>query len=73
MSRPVEIGALALNDIDQARAWFEARERGLGDTFLNSVNDTIQRLAQNPEQYQVKLLDLRQAPIRPFNIPSGIT
>ena len=66
LSRPVEIGALALKDIDQARAWFEAQERGLGDTFLNRVTETIQRLAQNPEQYQVKLLDLRQAPVRPF-------
>lgn len=58
--------ALALKDLDQARAWFDQQERGLRDTFLNSVNGTIQRLAQNPEQYQVKLLDLRQAPVRPF-------
>lgn len=66
LSRPVEVGALALKDIEQARAWFETQERGLGDAFLDSVNSTIQRLAQNPEQYQVKLLDLRQAPVRPF-------
>jgi hypothetical protein len=66
LNGPVKVGALALKDIEQASAWFETQERGLGDTFLNRVNDTIDRIAQNPEQYQIKLLDLRQAPVRPF-------
>ena len=66
MSHPVQIGALALRDISEARAWFDGQQPGLGDTFLTRVNEAIERLEQNPEQYQVKLLDLRQAPVRQF-------
>ena len=73
MNRPVEIGARALRDIEQARAWFDAQERGLGEHFLNRVNDTIHRLAQNPEQYQVRLLDLRQPRSGLSNTRSAIT
>ena len=66
LSRPVQIGALALTDIGEARVWFDRQQEGLGETFLARVNETIQRVEQNPEQYQVKLLDLRQAPVRQF-------
>jgi hypothetical protein len=38
----------------------------LGDKFLGSVEQTLDRISRNPEQYQVALLDLRRAPIRPY-------
>ena len=66
MSRPVQIGALALRDIGKARTWLDRQQEGLGETFLARVDETIQQVEQNPEQYQVKLLDLRQAPVRQF-------
>ena len=50
LSRPVQIGALALRDIGEAHAWFERQQEGLGETFLARVDETIQRVEQNPEQ-----------------------
>ena len=61
MKRPVRLSALAALDLQKARDWFDAREPGLGDTFLERVNETINRISQNPEQYQVTIADLHRA------------
>jgi hypothetical protein len=60
------LSALAALDLQQARDWCDSREPGLGDTFLERVNDTIRRIGSNPHQYQVALLDLRRASVRTF-------
>jgi len=64
LNRPVRLSALAARDLQEARDWFDSREPGLGDTFLERVNDTIRRISENPLQYQVAVLDLRRAPVR---------
>jgi len=64
LNRPVRLSALAARDLQEARDWFDSREPGLGDTFLERVNDTIRRISENPFQYQVAVLDLRRAPVR---------
>ena len=66
MTRPVRLSSLAALDLQQARNWFDQREAGLGDRFLESVEQTLERISTNAEQYQVALLDLHRAPIRPF-------
>jgi hypothetical protein len=38
-----------------------------GDRFLESVEQTLERIAKNAEQYQLALLDRHRAPIRPFH------
>lgn len=67
MSHPVRLSAQAADDLQQARDWFDARELGLGDTFLDRVNDTITRIATAPEQYPIKLADLHRAPVQKFD------
>jgi hypothetical protein len=66
LNRPVRLSALAARDLQKARDWLDSREPGLGDTFLERVNDTIQRISDNPNQYQIALLDLHRAPVRAF-------
>ena len=66
LTRPVRLSSLAALDLQQAREWFDQREDGLGDRFLASVEQTLERISQNADQYQVALLDLHRAPIRPF-------
>ena len=66
MTRPVRLSSLAALDLQQARNWFDQRQAGLGDRFLESVEQTLERISTNAEQYQVALLDLHRAPIRPF-------
>ena len=66
MSHPVRLSAPAAQDLQQARDWFDGQEEGLGDKFLASVEQALERISRNPKTYQVALLDLRRAPIRPF-------
>jgi len=66
VTRPVRLSSLAALDLQQARDWFDAQEQGVGDKFLGSVEQTLARISRNAEQYQVALLDLRRAPVRPY-------
>ena len=66
MTRPVRLSALAARDLQQARDWFDGQEEGLGDKFLASVQQALERVSNNPDQYQVALLDLHRAQVRPF-------
>jgi hypothetical protein len=66
LSHPVRLSSLAALDLQHARDRFEAQEPGRGDTFLERVNDTITRISNNPDQYQLALLDLHRAPVRVF-------
>lgn len=66
LTRPVRLSSLAAQDLEEARTWFDQREAGLGDRFLASVEQTLERISTNADQYQVALLDLHRAPIRPF-------
>jgi hypothetical protein len=44
VNRPVRLSALAARDLQQARDWFDGQEEGLGDKFLASVEDTLERV-----------------------------
>ena len=67
LTRTVRLSNLAALDLQQARDWFDQREPGLGDRFLESVEQTLQRISTNADQYQIALFDLHRAPIRPFH------
>jgi plasmid stabilization system protein ParE len=66
LARPVRLSALATRDLQHARDWFDGQEEGLSDKFLASVEQALARISRNPHQYQVTLLDLHPAPVRPF-------
>jgi hypothetical protein len=61
LTRLVRLSSLAALDLQQARNYFDHREAGLGDRFLASVEQTLERISQNADQYQVALLDLHRA------------
>ena len=62
----MRLSALAALDIQQAREWHDAREPGLGDQFLQRVNETMTRIGQNPHQYPTIIEDVRRANLRQF-------
>ena len=61
LTHPVRLSAL-----QQAREWHDAREPGLGDQFLQRVNETMARIGQNPHQYPTIIEDVRRANLRQF-------
>ena len=66
MTHPVRLSALAALDIQQPREWHDAQEPGLGDQFLQRVNETMPRIGENPHQYPTIIEDVRRANLRQF-------
>ena len=66
MSLPVVYLPEAQDDIDSAYAGYEQRLAGLGDQFLVSLRDQVDRIQANPELYGVLHQDVRAAPMRRF-------
>jgi plasmid stabilization system protein ParE len=56
----------ARTELDQAYRWYESQEVGLGDDFLEQVQDTLRRISQLPESYPAVYRDVRRAVVRRF-------
>jgi plasmid stabilization system protein ParE len=49
-----------------AAIWYEERQPGLGDEFLDEVDRGIQTLSDSALQYSIRFADVRRAPIHRF-------
>lgn len=56
----------ALDDLVEARAWYENRSVGLGDRFLDRVDECVDRIRKNPELYERMYEDYRRAIVHRF-------
>jgi plasmid stabilization system protein ParE len=56
----------AEDDLLNAYNWYEAKEHGLGDRFLSSVQDGLTLIRQHPEIFPVSLVECRRALISKF-------
>ncbi len=56
----------ALDDLVEARIWYEDRSLGLGDRFLDRVDDCVDRIRKNPELYERVYKDYRRAVVHRF-------
>jgi toxin ParE1/3/4 len=66
LTRAVRITPLAEADIAGAQDWYESKQPGLGLRFVEHVRATIQRIGQNPFQYQIAFENARRARVREF-------
>ena len=57
-------------DIADAVEWYESEAVGLGARFSSLVEETIEKIALHPYQYQIVRRQIRRAPIKGF--PYGI-
>jgi toxin ParE1/3/4 len=56
----------AEQDITEAYAWYESRQIGLGEEFLNCVDACIERLRRSPEMYPIVHESYRRSLVRRF-------
>jgi len=56
----------ARDDLDEAYNWYESREIGLGDRFLNYVQDELLLIRQHPEIFPICTAEFRKALISKF-------
>jgi plasmid stabilization system protein ParE len=53
-------------EINEAYNWYESQKIGLGDEFLDCVDEILNRISQMPESYAVVYKDIRRVIVRRF-------
>jgi plasmid stabilization system protein ParE len=66
MSLPVVLRPEASQDVEEARDDYETQQAGLGQTFLDRLNETLGWIGAMPEMYGVVWRNLRAARLRQF-------
>jgi toxin ParE1/3/4 len=60
----------AKRDVRRAAKWYQRQHEGLGKEFVVEVDGTLERIAGNPEQYEVVHREIRRCILRRF--PYGV-
>ncbi|UBF23635.1 type II toxin-antitoxin system RelE/ParE family toxin [Kovacikia minuta CCNUW1] len=53
-------------ELDEIYSWYESQELGLGDDFLEQIDEALDRICQIPESSPAVYRDVRRAVIRRF-------
>jgi len=56
----------ALNDIREARDWYNEQQQGLGARFTKAIRATVKRIAHYPYHYAVRYNQTRMAQLNVF-------
>lgn len=62
----LRIRLAALQDMDDAHAWYESQRPGVGEEFLSAVDHVMASVVESPLRHRVLVLDTRQALVRRF-------
>ena len=62
------IKPLAEKDIEELYTWYNREQEGLGDDFLNELERSLELIASNPNQYQIRYKEVRMTKINRFPI-----
>lgn len=62
----VNIQPRASADADEAAAWYEAQQAGLGVEFVLELDSAIERAAETPEIYAIQYRNARRVLLRRF-------
>jgi plasmid stabilization system protein ParE len=70
MNRRLVIRPLARLDVAVAMGWYAEQAPGLDHEFLRIFESTVQRIEENPYQYQIVHRELHRVTLRkfPYNI-----
>lgn len=67
MSYTYEIHPLVERDFEEGYIWYEEKQKGLGERFINAVTEKIKQIIQNPEAYGSKSnKSIREAEVDKF-------
>ena len=54
------------DELDNAYSWYESKQLGLGDEFIDCIDETLNRISLSPEAYPIIYRDVRRAIVRRF-------
>lgn len=53
-------------ELKETYSWYESQQLGLGDEFINCVDEMLSRICLMPEAYAVVYRDVRRAVVQRF-------
>lgn len=53
-------------ELNEAYTWYESQQSGLGDEFLDCIDERLNQICLMPESYPVVYRDVRRAVVRRF-------
>ncbi len=62
----VLFSSAALNDLKDAKAWYNSQQRGLGKRLIKDVKETTSAIALNPHYASIKFENIRTASCKIF-------
>jgi toxin ParE1/3/4 len=68
--KPLQIAAIAVDEIREARSWYEDQAAGLGRRFVGAVDVVLSTIRENPLMFPVVHQDIRRALLSRF--PYGV-
>lgn len=66
MKFAVEIKEEALSEMQDAYDYYEEQKAGLGERFLDNLDDYLERIRKNPLHFQARRKPYREAFIKTF-------
>ena len=66
INRRLLIRPEAKHDLDEARAWYDQQQEGLGDEFLAKVYERFEVIEQSPQHYAAGYRGVRAANVDRF-------
>ncbi len=66
MTLPVIFRPEPQTEFDADAGWYEARQLGLGEDFVEEVQKTLDHIVQHPERFAIAARDIREAPVARF-------
>lgn len=66
MNLPVDFHPAVRDDIDAAHTWYEQRQAGLGNDFLDEVEQLVSEITANPARYGFADRDVREGLLTRF-------
>ncbi len=66
MSRPIFLRPEASQDAEEARDYFDTQRPGLGQLFVEQLQEILERIADMPESYGTVWRNVRAALLRRF-------
>jgi plasmid stabilization system protein ParE len=66
MKYSIVLKETAREDAAEAFLYYEEQQTGLGDRFLDKLELLLHTIGKNPQHYQTKYKQFRQALIKPF-------
>jgi len=66
MSYEVKFKEEADHEVFDTRQWYESRRKGLGNEFLDEIEEYVKVLEQDPQIHQIRKHNWRYCPLKRF-------